>query len=129
MTEALIDNRRFKVYFGVFVAFPATLILLFCSIYAFVFSVALFQEFNRLIAPLVLAYYLGLIGFVGAWIRLIKTKQDIGAILNKWIRSFLMSGLLASAILFGLFIFNGWYTFLVLPVGLAVIGLGFIGAT
>jgi len=119
----------FKFLFGVLFAFPATLVFIFCSFYAIAFSIALLQDFNHVIAPLVISYYFGLLGFIGAWIRLIKTKQTIGIKLRKWIQSFLVSGLISSAILVGMFIYNEWYLFLLLPFGLIAIGVGFLNAT
>jgi hypothetical protein len=129
MIESIVDNRNFKIFFGTFVAFPATIIFLLCSLYAVAFTVALFRDFNQVIAPLTVSYYLGLLGFIGAWIRLIKKKQTIGARLRIWVQSFLISGLLSSTILAGMFIFNEWYIFLLLPIGLFAIGVGFICAT
>ena len=129
MTPSIIDNPKFKILFRTLVALPATLVLVFCSFYAVVFTIGLFKDFSYDIAPLIASYYFGLLGFIGAWIRLIKTKQTIGEGLRTWLQCLLMSGLLSSIILGGMFILNGWYVFLLLPIGLFAIGAVFLHAT
>ncbi len=129
MYLSAIDSKIFKISFGVFVGAPATLVFLFFSIYAYVFFFGLVDEFDPVYATLVGSYFLGALGFIGAWIRLINRKESLSSSTTKWIKGLLTCGIFSSIILIGLVISFSGFIFLAVLVPMLLIGVSFYAAT
>lgn len=122
MIRDALDNRKFRILFGLFVGFPATLLLLVLSVYGYIFGIIAIREQDLLSAAFAFSTLLGTAGVVGAWIRLLKRSDRISASLRLLIRILLLCGIAASAVLLVITIWAETF----LPLGLPLIAL--IGA-
>lgn len=132
MIQELLDNRKFKISFGLGIAFPFTVLVLFSTLlglpitlYTITFPISN-EVFNLNIFVLGLANILGLFGIVGGWLRLCSRHSSYSDRWRKVTKTLLALGILSALLLFTQF----WITTTSNEIGnyLIFAGLIFIGA-
>jgi len=129
MIRETLDNKNFRIAFAVLVGIPATFVYFVAAIYGFVLVIASFHNFQLFPASLGVATLLGTLGIVGAWLRLIKRRDNLGARELKFTRASLACGVIASIILLANAILAGSLIFGVPLAILTLVGVFFYVGT
>lgn len=125
MIRDALDNRKFRILFGLFVGFPATLLFLVLSVYGYIFGIIAIRERDLLSGALAFSTVLGTAGVIGAWLRLLKQSNRISVRRKLFIRISLLCGVAASLILLAITIWAETFIPLGLPL-VALIGAGLL---
>jgi len=102
MIRSVIDDKRFKIVFGLLVGLPATCMYIVVMPYGVAFIMATIKEPNHILILFSLATVLGSIGVMGAWFRLCKKSQNFSALQIKITKIALACGIAAVGVLIGL---------------------------
>jgi len=129
MLAKALDRTLYRVILGAAFGVPLTALTLLGCFFGFVYGVEGLRSGNPLLLGLGAITLLGVLGFAGAWTRILRTHQSMSRYQRITVRYLLLAGVVASLALAGLsFSIPSIYTAFAF-IALALGGVLFILAT
>lgn len=130
MIRDILDNKVFRILFGMFIGIPSTLAFLILLPSGLIMGVTGLRNFDVPTLSMGVASIFGAFGVMGAWLRLTKTIDRFSQNQIMYLRLLLSGGITATVILLALTIWAGtFFVFGLLVIALLVVGVCFYAGT
>ena len=130
MIRDILDNKSFRVLFGIFIGIPLAMALLIILPTGFIMGVMGIKNFDLPTISMGVASIFGAFGVMGAWLRLTKTMDQLSQKQISYLRLLLSGGITAAGIVLAITIWAGTFsTFGLAAIALLIIGVCFYAGT
>ncbi len=130
MIRDILDNKAFRILFGMFIGIPSTLAFLIVLPSGLIMGVTGIRDFDVPTLSMGIASIFGAFGVMGAWLRLTKEIDQFSQNQITYLRLLLSGGITATVILLALTIWAGTFLVFGLPmIALLVVGVCFYAGT